>query len=384
MDHHFKLIAGGFGVWGVGVELGGCLPTGCSVAVLAGWPFVWHGRRHGAVVNFRREKNAHVSFCFVVVVVVVIFEGELGGGELTWPLPVASDGATWPAMGRSLTAQIGRLWFRIDQGLVVGAMGLERIPVGRCGSAGQRFAFRWGKGNDGSRLQRRRTQQINERHLLEMMKWWNDEQRCTNRRPAKTDDEDDQLAFFYEIALTLAECCRAATDVRFQCRRRNGATTDRSEQSTNSFTFVNISCITHSLHLELSPTCRLKRPLFNESTATATTKCQRDEVGEMKLQPTDSLHVATFRSINTKTDESVRQLPHWPDFPRQIGRWDQSNTFTSSLENGVNFVQLAAKCDESVGGCSRSSTPSTELTRHFTPFPSLVTTLPNSIISSNS
>ena len=196
MDHHFKLIAGGFGVWGVGVELGGCLPAGCSVAVLAGWPFVWHGRRHGAVVNFRREKNAHVSFCFVVVVVVVIFEGELGGGELTWPLPVASDGATWPAMGRSLTAQIGRLWFRIDQGLVVGAMGLERIPVGRCGSAGQRFAFRWGKGNDGSRLQRRRTQQINERHLLEMMKWWNDEQRCTNRRPAKTDDEDDRLAFF--------------------------------------------------------------------------------------------------------------------------------------------------------------------------------------------
>ena len=144
----------------------------------------------------------------------------------------------------------------------------------------------------------------------------------------------------------MAECCRAATDVRFRCRRRNGATTDRSEQSSDSFTFVNISCIAHSLHLELSPTCRLKRPLFNESTATATTNCQRDEVGEMKLQTTDSLHVATFRSINTKTDESVRQLPHWPDFQRQFGRWDQSTRrrhlkMASTLFNWLRNVTRA-------------------------------------------
>ena len=74
MDHHFKLIAGGVGWSWVDV----CRRD----AALPFWLVdrLFDTEEDTALLSiFGGKKNAHVSFCFVVV---VIFGGELG--EVSW------------------------------------------------------------------------------------------------------------------------------------------------------------------------------------------------------------------------------------------------------------------------------------------------------------
>ena len=91
-----------------------------------------------------------------------------------------------------------------------------------------------------------------------------------------------------------------------------------------------------------------------------------NHVDEMKLQPTDSLHGVTFRSIATNIVELMQQLRHF----RRIFKDNSLVEITRHIVvtwKRIKFVQLAAKCDESVSRCSQSSMPSSESTRHFTP-----------------
>ena len=213
------------------------------------------------------------------------------------------------------------------------------------------------------------------------LKRWNDKPRCTNRRPVKMDDKDDQLALFNcpYLGWMLLE----SSDGRpFQEQKTKWRHNRPISKSTNSFAFTNISCIAASNHFQCSLTPWLKRPLFNESTDTTT----------VKWKVTMSMKWNCNRPIRCTASHFVQSpqiSSNWCNscdisggFSKTIHSLKSLDT-SSSLEKGSNLFNWLRNVTRALAGAANRRCRRLNQ-RAISPLPLLVTTLPISIISHNS